>query len=169
VKKGFLIALILLTVVNLSALATLVYHRLDCRKPAGPCAENAPSCAGRLEKTLELTKAQQQEFMRQQSVYSQQTDHLAVQLYDCRVSLSRCLLHAAADTVQLQTLLCRMDSLQSLLHRRVVHHLLEQKKYLSPQQQEKFFSMILKQCTLNARSCCTLSTSTEPFTKEKNP
>ncbi len=166
-KKGFLIALILLTVVNLSALATLVYHRLECCKPASPCAEHPQSCAGRLQKTLELTAAQHQEFMRQQSVYRQQTDQLAAQLYDCRMSLSRCLLHAPADTVQLQSLLCRMDSLQNLLHRRVVHHLLEQKKYLSAQQQEKFFSMILKQCTLNAQSCCTLST--EPFTKEKEP
>lgn len=166
-KKGFLIALILLTVVNLSALATLIYHRLECCKPASPCAEHPQSCVDRLQKTLELTEAQQWEFLRQQSVYSQQTDHLAVQLYECRMSLSRCLLHATTDTVQLQAILCRMDSLQSLLHRRVVHHLLEQKNYLSPQQQEKFFSMILKQCTLNAKSCCT--SSSEPFTKENEP
>lgn len=166
-KKGFLIALILLTVVNLSALATLVYHRLECCKPASPCAENTQSCAGRMQKTLELTEAQQREFLRRQSVYSQQTDHLALQMHDCRMCLSRCLLHTSTDTVQLQALLCRMDSLQSLLHRRVVHHLLEQKSYLSAQQQEKFFSMILKQCTLNAQSCCT--SSTEPFTKEKEP
>ena len=166
-KKGFLIALILLTVVNLSALATLVYHRLQGCKPAVPCAENSKSCAGRMHKTLELTDAQQREFLHRQSVYNQQTDHLALQLHDCRICLSRCLLHAPTDTVQLQALLCRMDSLQSLLHRRVVHHLLEQKSYLSAQQQEKFFSMILKQCTLNAKSCCT--SSTEPFTKETEP
>jgi len=167
VKKGLIISLILLTVVNLSALATLVYHRLECCKPAVPCPEHLQSCSGRLQKTLELTEAQHKEFLRQQSVYRQQTDHLAVQLYDCRMSLSRCLMHTPADTAQLQSLLCRMDSLQSLLHRGVVRHLLEQKNYLSPQQQEKFFSMILKQCTLNAKSCC--SSSIEPFTKENEP
>ncbi|NLP11075.1 periplasmic heavy metal sensor [bacterium] len=166
-KKSFLIALILLSVVNLSALATLVYHRLECCKPVRPCAEHPQTCVGLLQKTLELTEAQQREFLRQQNVYSQQTDHLAAQLYDCRMSLSRCLLHASTDTVQLQALLCRMDSLQNLLHRRVVHHLLQQKNHLSPRQQEKFFSMILKQCTLNAKSCC--PSSIEPFTKENEP
>lgn len=107
-----------------------------------------------LHQALHFTDEQKREWGRQQAAYRLQTDTLAQALYNSRIELSQCLLTNPVDASRLEKITLRMDSLQSRMQRQVVHHLLAQKKYLSPQQQEILFSMILKQCTVADKSCC---------------
>jgi len=153
-KKWFIPLLLLLTIINLSALATFAYHRLHSSKPMGRCSSSAETCALRLQQKLDLSEAQKQQLQQYQADYEGQSDSLARALNECRVELVQCLLQNPADSVAAERISSRMDALQSQLLRRVVNHLLEQKKYLSDQQQEKLFSMILKQCSLANKSCC---------------
>ena len=153
-KKWLIPVLLLLTVINLSALATFVYHRLESSRSPGGCPSSAESCTMRLQQTLALSELQQQQLQQYQADYKGQSDSLARALNDCRVELVQCLLQNPVDSVAAERISSQMDSLQSQLLRRVVHHLLDQKKHLSDQQQEKLFSMILKQCSLANKSCC---------------
>jgi hypothetical protein len=153
-KKGLVFFLIILTLVNLSALATFLYYRVCACKQTVGCSHSPEVKGAVLHETLSLSDPQKQQLIQQQACYRRQTDTLAQALFDCRIELGQCLLKEPTDTVKLGQITGRMDSLQCRMHRQVVQHLLEQKKYLSLQQQEKFFSMILKQCSLSGKSCC---------------
>jgi len=153
-KKWFVVLLLLLTVINISALVTLIAQRWKCGKTESTCVRSPESCGMILHQALHFTDEQKREWGRQQAAYRLQTDTLAQALYNSRIELSQCLLTNPVDASRLEKITLRMDSLQSRMQRQVVHHLLAQKKYLSPQQQEILFSMILKQCTVADKSCC---------------
>jgi hypothetical protein len=153
-KKKFMVLLLVLAVINISALATFLYHRLGGNNTAAICPNKGQTCGAVLEETLDLTAAQKQGLEERQALYRQKADSLALALYACRIELSKCLLQEPVAAEELQRIIHTMDSLQSRMNREVVQHLLEQKKFLSPSQQEKFFSMILKQCSFSGKSCC---------------
>ncbi len=153
-KKTFIIALVILTVINISALATMLYHHLHAKKATALCAGRAQTCGAVLGETLELSETQKKGLEQRQLCYRQKADSLARALYAHRIELSKCLLQEPVDQEKLFGIISTMDSLQGRMNRQVVQHLLEQKKHLSPAQQEKFFTMILRQCSITGKSCC---------------
>lgn len=48
------------------------------------------------------------------------------------------------DSARIEDILRQIDSSQSLLQREVVNHLLTDKEIFTPEQQEKFFSIVLE-------------------------
>lgn len=153
-KKWLFILAIVLTIINVTALATWLYQRHGVERTADTCPAGGKTCAMVLHEKLELTAAQLQALEQHQALYRQSLDAVTRQLCDCRTELSECLLAEPSDPVRLQRIVQRMDSLQSVVHHKVVNNLMEQKKQLTPEQQKKFFTMILQQCVMQGQSCC---------------
>lgn len=153
-KKGLFILAIFLTIINVTALATWLYQRHGVERTADTCPASGKTCGMVLHQKLELTAAQLQALEQHQALYRQSLDSVTRQLYDCRTQLSECLLAESSDPERLQRIVQRMDSLQSVVHHKVVANLMEQKKQLTPEQQKKFFTMILQQCAMQGPSCC---------------
>jgi Spy/CpxP family protein refolding chaperone len=154
-KKWLFILAIFLTIINVTALVTWLYNRhAGEQKTDACCAGSGKTCGMVLNERLELTPSQLQHVQQHQALYRQSLDSVTRELCNCRTQLGECLLAEPSDQARLRTIVQRMDSLQSVVHHKVVANLLEQKKQLTPEQQKKFFTMILQQCSVQGKSCC---------------
>ena len=153
-KKWLFILAIFLTIINVTALATWLYQRHRGEHTADICPAGGKTCGMVLREKLELTAAQLQALEQHQALYRQSLDSVTRQLCDCRTELGEWLLAESSDPVRLQRIVQRMDSLQSVVHHKVVANLMAQKKQPTPEQKKKFFTMILQQCLMQGPSCC---------------
>jgi hypothetical protein len=153
-KKWLFVLAIFLTIINVTALATWLSHRHGAEPIHNTCPGSGKTCSMVLNEKLDLTPGQLHMLEEHQALYRQSLDSVTMHLCECRMQLGECLLAEPSDPARLQTIVQRMDSLQSVVHHKVVANLLEQKKQLTPEQQKKFFTMILQQCNVQGKSCC---------------
>ncbi|MEW6088590.1 MAG: periplasmic heavy metal sensor [bacterium] len=139
-KKWFLIIVVLLTVVNLAAIGTFV-----CRHY---CHKRGPSPMDRqfhrLKKELRLTDEQVARMRNSREKFDPEIEEISNDLREKRHGLVGELKKKKPDSALVEQILRGMDSSQSVLQRKVVSHLLEDKAIFTPGQQEKFFSIILE-------------------------
>jgi Spy/CpxP family protein refolding chaperone len=155
-KKWLFILAIFLTIINVTALGTWLYNRHTMEQSCAEtcCTGSGKTCGMVLHEKLELTPSQLQQLQQHQALYRQSLDSVTRELCHCRTQLGECLLAEPSEPARVQQIVQRMDSLQSVVHHKVVANLLEQKKQLTPEQQKKFFTMILQQCNVQGQSCC---------------
>ncbi len=140
-KKNLLIwVIVLLTVFNLAALGTIAYHRFRY------CGERHPEMRhhrqGFLHRELALSDTQEEQMnVLKQSFHSSSRPTRAA-LKRKREQLLQFLTNTETDIGKINSVQNEIDSLQSELQKRVIAHLLDEKKILTPEQQSKFFSII---------------------------
>jgi len=151
-KRWFLLALILLTVVNLSALSAMVYRRWCAH-----CDRQACCAAMKGEKTLQekldLTPGQSASMETLHAKFKAAAKVRAVAMEKEQIALTQEMMKAEPDSTAVTAILKRISDSQAELQRQSVDHLLAQKIILSPGQQQKLFALVLHSCAMNPGEC----------------
>jgi len=159
-SKWLLIFVIFLTIVNLTALTTLCYHRwhVNSRNCDKACPEDHLQADRVLQQRLGLSAEQLQRMRQIRADCNLQTARIEEQLADKRILLSQAIMTADTDSIKIKQICCQIDSLQAQMQRRVVNHLLTQKNILNLDQQHLFFAMVMKCCsmTMNNPTNCVM-------------
>jgi Spy/CpxP family protein refolding chaperone len=140
-KKNLAILLLaLLTVVNIAALVTFGYHRLGFERhfhPAGPSDE--PRKAIRQE--LGLSQEQAEEFEARFEKFRAETKPITDSLEAKKMEMMNELSAARPSMERVDKLAGEIGALHEQLQKKMALNLLEGKSLLTPEQQEKFFSL----------------------------
>jgi len=147
-SRWIVAAVLVLTVINLAALASFSYHRFLAPR----CA---PACPAESRDTIQILKEQlgldAERFARLQALRQQhqkRTEPVAAKLADKRLELTRAVMPAEPDSQRIRLICRQIDSLQSCMQQLAVRHLMEQKQVLSPEQQEKFYALMMNCCAM---------------------
>ena len=146
-KKKFIIyALLILTVINLAALGTFLSHRFrSCaRSRVGHMQAEGFE---QVKRELSLSAEQMVKFQGHGKAFHAEIDSLSAQQNDLRRQLIQELAAPTPDRKRLSEINERINRLQFEAQERVINHLLDVKAILSPEQQEKFLSIILQRLT----------------------
>jgi len=135
-------AAIILTVVNLAAFGTLLYNRWsDAQSPH--LADQRDQRFEQMKRELALSGEQAAQLDVYRTTFHAELDSLSTQLVTARTQLAHALLEDKLDTARVNSILDDISRLQSTAQRRVISHLLSVKSMLNPEQQKKFFAIVL--------------------------
>lgn len=142
-RKIVFSAAVILTVVNLAALATWLYYRTVNGSNA-PISEVRREQFEEVNHKLGLSPGQVDEFNKYRSSFYTRMDSLSARLTKERTELINDLWQAPADTPRINALLEGISSDQSAAQRTIIAHLTEVRGILTPQQQEKLRAIVLR-------------------------
>lgn len=140
-KKLIILGILLLVIVNLSALATIGYHRCFGHGDKSP-NETGYSEEGYLCQQLSLSKSQAEKMKTLESFFHMQADKIDSTLLKKRSELVELLMVSKPDSEKISATLKDIESTQAELQKQVIYYLLKEKEILTPEQQKKFFSII---------------------------
>jgi Spy/CpxP family protein refolding chaperone len=139
-KKNLLILfLVLLTVVNVAALATIAYHRFHAQRPFHPM-ERPEGRVGFLKQKLGLSEEQAKKFESHMERFRTETEPIYDSLSTMRTELMSEMMGKEPDVKRLNRLAEEIGALEIKLKKKSITHMLEGKTLLTPEQQRKFFS-----------------------------
>ncbi len=130
-------AVVILLVVNLTALGVMVYNRWLNPELTCPGAGFE-----RLKRELSLSREQEEQLLENRSDFHSRIDALYVQLQEERINLVEALRNEESDYGELMDIIKRINAYQVQAQEQVVEHLLEVKNILKPEQQDIFFSIV---------------------------
>jgi Spy/CpxP family protein refolding chaperone len=136
-------AAIILTIVNLAALSTLLYNRWNSTQSSS-LADRRDQRFEQMKRELALSAEQSAEIAKYRTLFLTDIDSLSQQLIVARTQLAHGLFEDKADTTRVSTSLDNISRLQLSAQRKVISHLLSVKSILNPDQQKKFFAIILE-------------------------
>jgi len=149
-KKILFIALALLIIINLSAFATLTYHRY-C-KSHEKCSYKKEYTKGNfLCQKLNLTNSQIIKMRELSCEFHEKADSISSVLCVKRTQLADLLSASFVDTNRIDLVLNKIDFLQAELQKQVVYYLLKEKESLNPEQQQKFIGLIKEKLVHNSK------------------
>lgn len=132
--------LALLTLVNVTALATIGYHRL--RPHSARHDLDAPPQIRLLDGDLGLSGEQEAQLSLLRDSFQAKIEPIRTSLSAGRQELVGLLTLPETDRNQVEELLGRINSLQTEMQRAVIDHLLAEKAILTPEQQSTFLARI---------------------------
>ena len=139
-KKNLLVLfLILLTIVNVAALATIAYHRFHAKRPFRP-AGRPDGHMQFLKQELGLSEEQASDFESHMQRFRMETEPIHDSIRIMRTELMSELTKQEPDAGRLDQLAEEIGALEVDLKKKSITHMLEGKKLLTPEQQKKFFS-----------------------------
>lgn len=142
-KKGLLWGAVLLTVINITTLAMVGYHRWGRSGTDETTGRNRGTSMS-WERELGLSEEQYKQTEARRDTLGQKIRPLREALNLKRDTFYQLMADAQTDRPAIDGLQNQMDSLQIEIKRLVVEHMLEQKGSLTPEQQQKFFSQLKK-------------------------
>jgi Spy/CpxP family protein refolding chaperone len=135
-------AAIILTVINLAALATLLYSRwTNTQSPSTFDLRNQRF--DQLKRELELSPGQVAQLGVSRTELHAGIDSLSARLVAARTALAHALLEDKLDTTSVNSTLQEIGRLQASAQKKVISHLLSVKSILNPVQQDKFSAIVL--------------------------
>lgn len=139
-KNLAILLLILLTVVNVAALATIAYHRLESKRRFRPVGrpDTPMNC---IKQELGLNEKQVKEFESHDKRFREETKPIHDSLRAKRKELMDEIAAEKPDVDKLDKLAEEIGALETTLKKKTTTHLLEGKEILTPEQQKKFFSL----------------------------
>ncbi len=139
-KRNLLVLfLILLTVVNVTALATIAYHRFHAKRPFPP-AGRPDGRRDFLKQELGLTEQQEKEFQTHIERFRTETEPIHDSIRIMRTELMSELTRQEPDAGRLSQIAEEIGALEVDLKKKSITHMLEGKALLTHEQQKKFFS-----------------------------
>ncbi len=151
-KQWFLIGLLVLTIINLSALGTMLYNRWEVKQtPEVVCDTLSHGCY--MKNMIGISEMQACNLDTINAQYRQKIDQVSYQITRTRGELVQELQRDNSDTSRIERFLHEIDSLQSLIQRDAVHRLISEKKLLTAEQRSKYFSLVL------GKFCCGFDSS----------
>jgi len=136
-------AAIILLVVNLAAFGTLLYNRWSGAQPAS-LQQGRDQRFEQMKRELALSSGQAAQLDVYRTTFHAEIDSLSTQLIAVRIELAHTLQEDKLDTTRVNSILNNISQLQSLAQRKVISHLLSVKSILKPEQQKKFFAIVLE-------------------------
>jgi Spy/CpxP family protein refolding chaperone len=145
-KKNLIVLfLVLLTIINIAALATFAYHRFhfkrDFPRRGGPDVQ-PDRHMDFIKQELDLNEEQLKEFESQADRFKEETKPILDSLRTKRRALMDEIAVEEPSRDKLNMLTEEIGALQGELHKKTIVHLLEEKSILTPEQQQKFFSLL---------------------------
>jgi Spy/CpxP family protein refolding chaperone len=140
-KRNLLIlALIVLVIVNISALATIIHGRWsrDARPRLGRPSVHPVVF---FREHLGLDESQIAEFQERRSSFEDQISDVRSKMHEKRTDLMKELRSESPDTVRVYELVDEIGTLQAQLQKHAVRHMLHEQLILTPEQREKFLMM----------------------------
>jgi Spy/CpxP family protein refolding chaperone len=139
-KRNLLVLfLILLTVVNVAALATIAYHRVHAKRPFLPMGR-PDERRNFLRQELGLSEQQAKEFQTHVERFRTEMGPIHDSIRIMRAELMSELSRQEPDAARLNQLAEEIGALEVDLKKKSITHMLEGKALLTPEQQKKFFS-----------------------------
>lgn len=140
-KKWFTITIIIITVVNLSALGMFMYNRW-CPKDGAECENREVEQGDFMKHHLGLTDEQITKIKTCRKKCIPNIEALSSKMRERREELVKELMAEVPDSLRIDQILQQVDSIQVAVQREVVKHLLLEKEIYTPDQRKKFFSII---------------------------
>jgi Spy/CpxP family protein refolding chaperone len=137
-NKLVIFLIILLTVVNISALSFMVFHRF-AHRPA--IHDVRPGEKIRFAKRLGLSREQVKELREIRKRFHNETEGLRDSLGAAHKELIEYLRGDTPDTAHIDSLIREISVMQGAMHRHAVYSMLKEKNKLSVEQQQKLMRM----------------------------
>ena len=142
-KKWFVVSIILITIINLSAFGTYIYNRWRHSKIIYCSSTDTASHGCYMKRCLGISDEQASNLDVLEKTYKPKVEALSSMMKEKRIELVKELMKEKPDSMRIRQILREVDSLQAQMQREVVERLIEEKRILTPEQQEKFFSLVL--------------------------
>ncbi len=140
-KKNLLVLfLLLLTIVNVAALATIAFHRFRPDRPFHPMGPRE-SPREFLRQQLDLTEEQALKFESHMEGFRAETKPILDSLRTRREELREEISSEKPSVATLDRLTEEIGALEIGLKKKAIAHMLEEKSFLTPEQQKRFFSL----------------------------
>jgi len=136
-------AAIILTVVNLVALGTLLYNRWGHAQPS-QLSDLRDQRFEQMKRDLALSAEQVAQLDVYRAAFHAGLDSLSSELVAARTQLAHALSAQELNTTRINSNFDEISRLQSAAQRRVISHLLSVKSMLNPDQQKRFFAIVLE-------------------------
>ena len=139
-KRLIAFGIIFLVVINISALATLMYNRWFKAQRLDLAADSSESLAA-IQNKMSLSTEQLERMRNLRSSYEADIDEIRWQMQEKRKVLVAEIKKAKPDIALINELIDEIGNLQSRVQKRTIRNLLKDKSILTPTQREKYFSM----------------------------
>lgn len=139
-KRLIAFGIILLVVINISALATLIYNRWFKAQRLDLAADSSESLTA-IQKKMSLSTEQLERMHELRSSFENEIDGILVQMQEKRKALVAETKKAKPDIALIDQLIDEIGNLQSKVQKRTIRNLLKDKSIMTPAQREKYFSM----------------------------
>ncbi|MGB2768308.1 MAG: Spy/CpxP family protein refolding chaperone [Candidatus Zixiibacteriota bacterium] len=140
-KKNLIILfLIVLTIVNVTALVTIAYHRLESKRRFRPMGR-PDTPMNFIKQELDLNEKQVKEFESQDKRCREETKPILDSLRAKREDLTNEIRVEEPNVEKINKLIEDMGVLEVELKKKTTMYLLKRKALLTPEQQKKFFSL----------------------------
>lgn len=139
-KKSFVIALVLLFFINITALATLSYNRWLRPKSKAVQQDTLDTWNG-LREAMRLTPRQMERMHGRRLSFEKEIESLRERMWETRNSLAHEIRKPSPDLNRIDALIEEFSGLQASIQKRTMRNLLKDKELLSPQQQKRYFSL----------------------------
>ena len=136
-------AAIILTVINLASLGTSLYSRWSNTQPPS-LPDRRDQRFEQMKRELSLSTEQAAQLDAYRTTFHAELDSLSTRLVAARTQLAHALLEDKLDTTRVNINLDNISRLQFSAQRKVISHLLSVKRILNPDQQKKFFAIVLE-------------------------
>ncbi|MBN1821106.1 MAG: periplasmic heavy metal sensor [Prolixibacteraceae bacterium] len=142
-KRTLAWIVILVTIANISSLATMFYLK---RQNSVNCQPH--SRFEQVEKEVGLTPSQNAQFQVYRETFHKDLDSLEQLLYNQRRKLSLEIRKEKPDSIHIHEITEHIVALQKKSQNRAINHFFQIKKILTLEQQETFFNLALENCFL---------------------
>lgn len=134
-------AAIMLTVVNIAAFGTLLYTRWsDTEQPPAKTEQRFEH----MKRELALSQEQTAQLQVYRTTFHAELDSLSLQLVNKKKELTQALWQEQLDTARINIIVNDIGHVQNNAQKKVVAHLLTVKSMLNPDQQQKFYTIVLE-------------------------
>jgi Spy/CpxP family protein refolding chaperone len=140
-KRLMIAALVLLVVINITALATLSYNRWIKTWPVSESQWNQSESWQKLQTEISLNPQQSQTMQDLRLSLSREVESIRQQMSEKRNALLEEARNSSPNLSRIDSLIEEISALQTEIQKKSVRNLLKDKKILTPGQQEKYFSL----------------------------
>lgn len=149
-KRLFIITMVLLFVINITAFTTLSYNRWLKPRPFSLESDQSETWQT-LQKHVSLNAQQSQTMQNLRLAFEKEVDSLRQQLWEKRNALLEEARKPSPNLNRIDSLIEEISSLQTDIQKKSVRNLLKDKRLLTPQQQEKYFSLFEEHTQVRGR------------------
>lgn len=139
-KRLIAFGIIFLVVINITALATLIYNRWFKAQRLDLPPDSSQSLAA-IQKKMSLSTEQLERISNLRSSFEAEIDEIRWQMQEKRKALVAETKKAKPDIAKIDQLIDEIGNLQSKVQKRTIRNLLKDKSILTSPQREKYFSM----------------------------
>ncbi len=138
-KRTLIYLVVLITMINVSALGTMLYLRWQASLPC-----QSGTGFDQVKKDVGLSAKQEQQFQVYRKRFHAELDSMDQRLAYERRKLANEIRQSEPDSARIREIIQHIGRLQQESQYRIIDHFFQIKKILEPEQQETFFNIVLE-------------------------